>query len=184
LTSDVKALKDVSEGGYGWTHWDNCIGQPAGFIPQYETAELETTKVCGGEGGGRLSRRLSFACEHAVSACWQLPLHPSCCVADTLARGNLASPRLALLAQGATLSQKHGVTVEHVEMKHRHKEVVKDVIGRSTADLTPSESKKLAIKKAVAEAVHKVRAVLPQTKSYERFVRVACHATATGCRAS
>lgn len=43
-------------------------------------------------------------------------------------------------------------------MKHHHKEVVKakEVIGRSTADLSPSESKKLAIKKAIAEAVHKV----------------------------
>jgi len=99
-STDVKALLDASEGGYGWTHWDNCIGQPAGFIPHFEKAERETTK-------------------------------------------------------GATLSQKHGVTVERVEMKHHHKEVVKEVIGRSTADLTPSESKKLAIKKAVAEAVHK-----------------------------
>ena len=62
--------------------------------------------------------------------------------------------------QGATLSQKHqhGITVEKVEMKHQHKEVVKDVIGRSTSDLSPSESKKLAIKKAIAEAVHKVGA--------------------------
>ncbi len=81
-------------------------------------------------------------------------------------------PSLPLLAQGATLSQKHGVTVERVEMKHHHKEVVKEVIGRSTADLTPSESKKLAIKKAVAEAVHKVRASCCHwtAKGYERFV--------------
>ena len=43
-------------------------------------------------------------------------------------------------------------------MKHHHKEVVKakEVMGRSTADLSPSESKKLAIKKAIAQAVHKV----------------------------
>jgi len=23
----------TADGGYGWTHWDNCIGSPAGFMP-------------------------------------------------------------------------------------------------------------------------------------------------------
>ena len=29
FSTDVKAVS----GEYGWTHWDNCIGEPAGFIP-------------------------------------------------------------------------------------------------------------------------------------------------------
>jgi len=41
----VNALKPESEGGYGWTHWDNCIGEPAGYLPPAD-AELAAKKVC------------------------------------------------------------------------------------------------------------------------------------------
>ena len=35
LSEDVNAIS----GAYGWTHWDNCIGSPAGYIPPPSAAE-------------------------------------------------------------------------------------------------------------------------------------------------
>ena len=52
----------------------------------------------------------------------------------------------------ATLAQKHGVTVESVEFKNGHKEVV----GPPKNELTPEEIKELSIHKAIAAAIHKV----------------------------
>jgi len=93
-STDKKAMKTEAEGGYSWSHWDNCIGSPAGFIPPPEETELKT--------------------------------------------------------EGAKLVQKHGVSVESVVMKHDHKVVV----GPPKADLTATEIKELALKKAIAQAVH------------------------------
>lgn len=93
-STDVKALASEAEGGYGWTHWDSCIGEPAGFLPAKD-AELKASKR-------------------------------------------------------AKLSQKHGVSVESVVMKHDHKEVV----GRAKGHVDVSEAKAKAVQKAIARAIH------------------------------
>jgi len=63
-----------------------------------------------------------------------------------------SNPKPVFAWQGATLSQKHGVSVESVVMKHDHKVVA----GPPKSQLTAEEAKDVAIKKAIALAVHKV----------------------------
>jgi hypothetical protein len=58
----------------------------------------------------------------------------------------------ASLWQRAKLSQKHGVSVESVVMKHDHKEVV----GRAKGHVDVSEAKAKAVQKAIARAIHQV----------------------------
>ena len=93
-SSDAKAL----DGTYGWTHWDYCIGQPAGYMPPPSQSDEET-------------------------------------------------------APGATLAQKHGVSVESVVMEKQHGVESKVLAGGdktgSSAGMSLIEAKKAAVKKIV-----------------------------------